>query len=280
MQRVETCEELRRLLDAYRVLSRTIGLVPTMGALHAGHVSLIKRAMEENEVVVVTDFVNPTQFNNPNDFKTYPRDLFSDAKLVESIGATLFFTPSEQEMYSTPDTRTFSFGNLDKVLEGAHRPGHFNGVAQIVSKLFELVQPTRAYFGEKDFQQLLIIQELVRQLRMVDIKIVPCPIVREADGLAMSSRNQLLSSECRRDAPVIYEAIGSLTREDLLYEPYALIKKNAIAKIESRGSLKVEYLEIVSAFTLNPIYSYVPNGTRVLTAVQAGAVRLIDNVGY
>ena len=279
MQRVETCEELRRLLDAYRVLSRTIGLVPTMGALHAGHVSLIKRAMEENEVVVVTDFVNPTQFNNPNDFKTYPRDLFSDAKLVESIGATLFFIPSEQEMYPTPDTRTFSFGNLDKVLEGAHRPGHFNGVAQIVSKLFELIQPTRAYFGEKDFQQLVIIQELVKQLRM-DIKIVPCPIVREADGLAMSSRNQLLSSECRRDAPVIYEAIGNLTREDLLYEPYALIKKNAIAKIESRGSLKVEYLEIVSAFTLNPIYSYVPNGTRVLTAVQAGAVRLIDNVGY
>ena len=216
MQRVESCEELRRLLDAYRVLSRTIGLVPTMGALHAGHVSLIKRAMAENEIVVVSDFVNPTQFNNPNDFKTYPRDLFSDAKLVESIGATLFFTPSEQEMYPTPDTRTFSFGNLDKVLEGAHRPGHFNGVAQIVSKLFELVQPTRAYFGEKDFQQLVIIKELVKQLRM-RIEIVPCPIVREADGLAMSSRNQLLSSECRRDAPVIYEAISNLKRV-LLYE--------------------------------------------------------------
>lgn len=278
MQRVESCEELRRLLDAYRVLSRTIGLVPTMGALHAGHVSLIKRAMAENEIVVVSDFVNPTQFNNPNDFKTYPRDLFSDAKLVESIGATLFFTPSEQEMYPTPDTRTFSFGNLDKVLEGAYRPGHFNGVAQIVSKLFELVQPTRAYFGEKDFQQLVIIKELVKQLRM-RIEIVPCPIVREADGLAMSSRNQLLSSECRRDAPVIYEAISNLKR-DLLYEHYGVIKDKAIAKIEARGSLKVEYLDIVSAFTLNQIYSYIPNGTRILTAVQAGAVRLIDNVGY
>lgn len=278
MQRVETCEELRHLLDAYRVLSRTIGLVPTMGALHAGHVSLIKRAMEENEVVVVTDFVNPTQFNNPNDFKTYPRDLFSDAKLVESIGATLFFTPSEQEMYPTPDTRSFSFGTLDTVLEGEHRPGHFTGVAQIVSKLFELVQPTRAYFGEKDFQQLLIIKELVKQLNF-NIEIVPCPIVREADGLAMSSRNQLLSSECRREAPAIYATLASLG-EALKTQPLEHVKKEAVAKIEANTSLHVEYLEIADATTLLPIEEYLPGKTRVLTAVQAGAVRLIDNVGY
>ncbi len=278
MQRVETCEELRHLLDAYRVLSRTIGLVPTMGALHAGHVSLIKRAMEENEVVVVTDFVNPTQFNNPNDFKTYPRDLFSDAKLVESIGATLFFTPSEQEMYPTPDTRSFSFGTLDTVLEGEHRPGHFTGVAQIVSKLFELVQPTRAYFGEKDFQQLLIIKELVKQLNF-NIEIVPCPIVREADGLAMSSRNQLLSSECRREAPAIYATLASLG-EGLKTQSLEHVKKEAVAKIEANTSLHVEYLEIADATTLLPIEEYLPGKTRVLTAVQAGAVRLIDNVGY
>ncbi len=278
MQRVETCEELRRLLDAYRVLSRTIGLVPTMGALHAGHVSLIKRAMEENEVVVVTDFVNPTQFNNPNDFKTYPRDLFSDAKLVESIGATLFFTPSEQEMYPTPDTRSFSFGTLDTVLEGEHRPGHFTGVAQIVSKLFELVQPTRAYFGEKDFQQLLIIKELVKQLNF-NIEIVPCPIVREADGLAMSSRNQLLSSECRREAPAIYATLASLG-EGLKTQSLEHVKKEAVAKIEANTSLHVEYLEIADATTLLPIEEYLPGKTRILTAVQAGAVRLIDNVGY
>lgn len=278
MQRVETCEELRHLLDAYRVLSRTIGLVPTMGALHAGHVSLIKRAMEENEVVVVTDFVNPTQFNNPNDFKTYPRDLFSDAKLVESIGATLFFTPSEQEMYPTPDTRSFSFGTLDTVLEGEHRPGHFTGVAQIVSKLFELVQPTRAYFGEKDFQQLLIIKELVKQLNF-NIEIVPCPIVREADGLAMSSRNQLLSSECRREAPAIYATLASLG-EALKTQSLEHVKKEAVAKIEANTSLHVEYLEIADATTLLPIEEYLPGKTRVLTAVQAGAVRLIDNVGY
>ena len=278
MQQVETCEELRNLLEAYRVLSRTIGLVPTMGALHAGHVSLIKRALAENDIVVVSDFVNPTQFNNPNDFRTYPRDLLSDSKLVGSIGATILFAPSEKEIYPTPDTRQFTFGNLDKVLEGAHRPGHFNGVGQIVSKLFELVQPTRAYFGEKDYQQMLIIRDLVRQLNM-KIEIVPCAIVREADGLAMSSRNQLLDSECRREVPVIYATISALG-EQLKTKPLSEVRNWAIQQIEARKPLRVEYMEFADAETLEPLNEYRPNHTRCLTAVQAGAVRLIDNIGY
>lgn len=278
MQQVETCEELRNLLETHRVLARSIGLVPTMGALHAGHVSLIKRAMEENDVVVVSDFVNPTQFNNPNDFRTYPRDLLSDGKLVESIGATIFFAPSEKEIYPTPDTRQFTFGNLDKVFEGAHRPGHFNGVGQIVSKLFELVQPTRAYFGEKDYQQMLIIRDLVRQLKL-NIEIVPCPIVREADGLAMSSRNQLLDSECRREAPIIYATLRA-SGELLKTKPLAEVREWAIQQIEAKAPLRVEYLEFADAETLQPLAEYRPEHTRCLTAVQAGAVRLIDNLGY
>jgi len=249
-----------------------------MGALHAGHVSLIKRAMEENDVVVVSDFVNPTQFNNPNDFRTYPRDLLSDGKLVESIGATIFFAPSEKEIYPTPDTRQFTFGNLDKVFEGAHRPGHFNGVGQIVSKLFELVQPTRAYFGEKDYQQMLIIKDLVRQLNL-NIEIVPCPIVREADGLAMSSRNQLLDSECRREAPIIYATLRA-SGELLKTKPLAEVREWAIQQIEAKAPLRVEYLEFADAETLQPLAEYRPEHTRCLTAVQAGAVRLIDNLGY
>ncbi len=278
MQQVETCEELRNLLETHRVLARSIGLVPTMGALHAGHVSLIKRAMEENDVVVVSDFVNPTQFNNPNDFRTYPRDLLSDGKLVESIGATIFFAPSEKEIYPTPDTRQFTFGDLDKVFEGAHRPGHFNGVGQIVSKLFELVQPTRAYFGEKDYQQMLIIRDLVRQLKL-NIEIVPCPIVREADGLAMSSRNQLLDSECRREAPIIYATLRA-SGELLKTKPLAEVREWAIQQIEAKAPLRVEYLEFADAETLQPLAEYRPEHTRCLTAVQAGAVRLIDNLGY
>ena len=278
MQQVETCEELRNLLEAYRVLSRTIGLVPTMGALHAGHVSLIKRALAENDIVVVSDFVNPTQFNNPNDFRTYPRDLLSDSKLVDSIGATILFAPSEKEIYPTPDTRQFTFGNLDKVLEGAHRPGHFNGVGQIVSKLFELVQPTRAYFGEKDYQQMLIIRDLVRQLNM-KIEIVPCAIVREADGLAMSSRNQLLDSECRREVPVIYATISALG-EQLKTKPLSEVRNWAIQQIEARQPLRVEYMEFADSETLEPLNEYRPNHTRCLTAVQAGAGRQSSQIGY
>ena len=194
MKLIQTIHELRVALDVLRKEGKTIGLVPTMGALHDGHASLVKRAVAENDVVVVSDFVNPTQFNDKNDLLKYPRTLDADCALLEACGADFVFAPSVEEIYPEPDTRQFSYAPLDTVMEGKYRPGHFNGVCQIVSKLFLIVEPTRAYFGEKDFQQLAIIREMVRKYPF-DLEIVGCPIVREADGLALSSRNARLSAE-------------------------------------------------------------------------------------
>ena len=199
MELIQTVHELRAKLDVLRKAGKTIGLVPTMGALHAGHASLVKRAVAENDVVVVSDFVNPTQFNDKNDLIKYPRTLDADCKLLESCGVTFVFAPSVEEIYPEPDTRSFSYAPLDTVMEGKFRPGHFNGVCQIVSKLFLIVEPTRAYFGEKDFQQLAIIREMVRKYPF-NLQIVGCPIVRESDGLALSSRNARLSAEQRVQA--------------------------------------------------------------------------------
>lgn len=194
MKLVQTIKELQSELDALRSEGKTIGLVPTMGALHAGHASLVKRAVAENDVVVVSDFVNPTQFNDKNDLAKYPRTLDADCELLEKVGAAFVFAPSVEEIYPEPDTRQFSYAPLDTVMEGRFRPGHFNGVCQIVSKLFMIVNPTRAYFGEKDFQQLAIIREMVKQIGFNGLEIVGCPIVREEDGLALSSRNARLSA--------------------------------------------------------------------------------------
>lgn len=199
MKLIQTIKELRTELDGLRKAGKTVGLVPTMGALHAGHASLVKRAVAENDVVVVSDFVNPTQFNDKNDLLKYPRTLEADCKLLEACGASYVFAPSVEEIYPEPDTRQFSYAPLDTVMEGKYRPGHFNGVCQIVSKLFLIVEPTRAYFGEKDFQQLAIIREMVRKYPF-DLQIVGCPIVREADGLALSSRNARLSDVQREQA--------------------------------------------------------------------------------
>ena len=199
MKLIQTINELRAELDVLRREGKTIGLVPTMGALHAGHASLVKRAVAENDVVVVSDFVNPTQFNDKNDLLKYPRTLDADCKLLEACGAAFVFAPSVEEIYPEPDTRQFSYAPLDTVMEGKYRPGHFNGVCQIVSKLFLIVEPTRAYFGEKDFQQLAIIREMVRKYPF-NLEIVGCPIVRESDGLALSSRNARLSAEQRVQA--------------------------------------------------------------------------------
>ena len=206
MKVVSTIAELKNLLDDFRAEGKGIGFVPTMGALHNGHASLVKRSVSENDVTVVSVFVNPTQFNDKNDLKNYPRTLDADCALLENVGATVVFAPSVEEMYPTEDTREFSFAPLDTVMEGACRPGHFNGVAQIVSKLFYAVEPHKAYFGEKDFQQLAIIREMVRQLAF-DIEIVGCPIVREEDGLAMSSRNTRLSAEERQQALQISQTL-------------------------------------------------------------------------
>ena len=199
MKVIHTIEDLQAGLSVLKAQGKKVGLVPTMGALHAGHASLVKRSVNENDVTVVSVFVNPTQFNDKNDLVKYPRTLEADCKLLEDCGATLVFAPSVEEMYPEPDTRQFGYAPLDTVMEGAFRPGHFNGVCQIVSKLFDAVKPHRAYFGEKDFQQLAIIREMVRQMKF-DLEIVGCPIVREEDGLALSSRNARLSSDERENA--------------------------------------------------------------------------------
>lgn len=196
MEIVKTIKALNEKLFSARNSGKSIGLVPTMGALHAGHASLIRRSVSENDITVVSDFVNPTQFNDQNDLLRYPRTFEADCQLVEAIGADYIFYPSVEEMYPEADTRTFSYPPIDSVMEGPRRPGHFNGVCQIVSKLFYAVNPDRAYFGEKDFQQIAVIKAMVADLK-IPVTICPCPIVREADGLALSSRNALLSADER-----------------------------------------------------------------------------------
>ena len=254
-----------------------VGFVPTMGALHAGHRSLVERARKENDTVVVSVFVNPTQFNDKNDLKNYPRTPEADCAVLEAAGADIVFMPSVEDIYPEPDTRIFDFGLVDKVMEGATRPGHFNGVAQVVSRLFDLVKPARAYFGEKDFQQIAVIKAMVAQLN-IDIEIVECAIVRGEDGLALSSRNELLSPEHRKAAPHIYatlrqcsERMATMTPEELT----ALV----IATIDSNPLLKTIYFEAVDAKTMQRVERW-SDSERIqgCCAVQAGNVRLIDNI--
>ena len=279
MKIIDTIKDLRLLLDESRAAGKSVGLVPTMGALHAGHASLVERAVKENDVVVVSVFVNPTQFNDKNDLKNYPRTLDADCALLERIGATVAFAPSVEEMYPEEDTRQFSFAPLDTVMEGACRPGHFNGVAQIVSKLFYAVEPDRAYFGEKDFQQLAIIREMVRQLG-IELEIVGCPIVREEDGLAMSSRNTLLSEDERERA---------LTISSTLFASADFAKINTLAAtkafvedmINDTPGLELEYYQIVDGNTLQEIGEWSDSDYVVgCIALFCGNVRLIDNIKY
>lgn len=279
MKIIDTIKDLRLLLDESRAAGKSVGLVPTMGALHAGHASLVGRAVKENDVVVVSVFVNPTQFNDKNDLKNYPRTLDADCALLERIGATVAFAPSVEEMYPEEDTRQFSFAPLDTVMEGACRPGHFNGVAQIVSKLFYAVEPDRAYFGEKDFQQLAIIREMVRQLGM-GLEIVGCPIVREEDGLAMSSRNTLLSEDERERA---------LTISSTLFASVDFAKVNTLAAtkafvedmINDTPGLELEYYQIVDGNTLQEIGEWSGSDYVVgCIALFCGNIRLIDNIKY
>lgn len=279
MKVINTIKELKTLLGECRAAGKSIGLVPTMGALHAGHASLVDRAVMENDVVVVSIFVNPTQFNDKNDLKNYPRTLEADCALLEKIGAAVAFAPEVEEMYPTEDTRRFSFAPLDTVMEGACRPGHFNGVAQIVSKLFYAVEPDRAYFGEKDFQQLAIIREMVRQLAL-PLEIVGCPIVRETDGLAMSSRNTLLSADERERA---------LTISSALFASVDFAKVNTLEAtkdfvediINDTPSLELEYYRIVDGNTLQEIEEWSDSDYVVgCIALFCGNVRLIDNIKY
>ena len=257
--------------------SAGIGFVPTMGALHAGHRSLVEKARRECKTVVVSVFVNPTQFNDKNDLRNYPRTPEADAAILEAAGADYVLMPSVEEIYPEPDTREFDFGQVDKVMEGATRPGHFNGVAQVVSRLFSIVEPKKAYFGEKDFQQIAVIKAMVEQLGL-DVEIVECPIIRDVDGLALSSRNTLLTAEYRAAAPHIYEVISQCAAKSKELTP-AELTKWVVEQVEADGLLKVIYFQAVDATSLQQITSW-DESPRIqgCIAVQAGEIRLIDNI--
>jgi pantoate--beta-alanine ligase len=279
MKVFSTIADLKAEVAAQKAAGKTIGLVPTMGALHAGHASLVKKCAAENDVAVVSVFVNPTQFNDKNDLKNYPRTLEKDAELLQSVGCNLIFAPSEDEIYPEPDTRVFDFTPLDKVMEGKYRPGHFNGVAQIVSKLFDIVTPDRAYFGEKDFQQLAIIREMVKQLGLA-LEIIACPIVREADGLALSSRNARLSDSQRKKAVTISKVLFE-SRNFAPSKSIAELTDWVVDNINAESELRVEYFEIVDGNTLQAVSDW--NQTDYIVGcitVFCGEVRLIDNIRY
>ena len=279
MKVIHTIEDLQAGLSVLKAQGKKVGLVPTMGALHAGHASLVKRSVNENDVTVVSVFVNPTQFNDKNDLVKYPRTLEADCKLLEDCGATLVFAPSVEEMYPEPDTRQFGYAPLDTVMEGAFRPGHFNGVCQIVSKLFDAVKPHRAYFGEKDFQQLAIIREMVRQMKF-DLEIVGCPIVREEDGLALSSRNARLSSDERENALNISRTLFK-SRNFAATHTVSETQKMVEDAIEAAPGLRLEYFEIVDGNTLQKINDWENTSYAVgCITVFCGEVRLIDNIKY
>ena len=279
MKVIHTIKDLQAELSVLKAPGKKVGLVPTMGALHAGHASLVKRSVNENEVTVVSVFVNPTQFNDKNDLVKYPRTLDADCKLLEACGATYTFAPSVEEMYPEPDTRQFSYAPLDTVMEGAFRPGHFNGVCQIVSKLFEVVKPHRAYFGEKDFQQLAIIREMVRQMQF-DLEIVGCPIVREEDGLALSSRNARLSAEERENALKISQTLFK-SRTFAATHTVSETQKFVEDAIAAAPGLRLEYFEIVDGNTLQKVGNWDQTSYAVgCITVFCGDVRLIDNIKY
>ena len=279
MKIVNNIKDLKGYLAEEKQNNKQIGFVPTMGALHEGHLSLVKRCVEENDVCVVSIFVNPTQFNDKHDLETYPRTLDKDCALLEPTGCKYVFAPSVEEMYPEPDTRTFDFGTVSAVMEGARRPGHFNGVAQIVSKLFYAVEPDNSYFGEKDFQQIAVIRAMVNQLN-IPVKINACPILREADGLALSSRNVRLTPEQRQKAPLIARTL----KESTNFAPEKSVQEvidYVVNTINADPVMRVEYYEIVDGNTMESIQSWSDTTYPVgCITVYCGEVRLIDNIKY
>lgn len=278
MQQFTTASDLEKYLGELRREGRSIGFVPTMGALHAGHRALVERSVQENDATVCSIFVNPTQFNNPDDLTHYPRTLSSDLEQLQAAGAQAVYTPRVAEMY--PDglaTRPIDLGLLGKVMEAAHRPGHFDGVVTIVRRLFEQIKPNRAYFGTKDYQQLLVIKKLVETERM-EVDIRSCETVRDADGLAKSSRNARLAPDQRIAALAIYRALSGLAADAVQYSiPTAL--QRARTQIESTPGLQLEYLELADAKTLEPIeHGADLSRARAFAACHCGPVRLIDNM--
>ncbi len=281
MRIFEKVVDLQNELFEVRRQGKTVGLVPTMGALHDGHASLVRQSVQQNDVTVVSVFLNPTQFNDKGDLDRYPRTLDADCKLVEACGADYVFAPSVSEMYPTPDTRHFEFPPQSTVMEGAKRPGHFNGVCQVVSRLFYITRPNRAYFGEKDWQQIAVVKRLVGFINM-NIEIVECPIVRDEDGLAKSSRNSLLSADERAIAPNIYKVLKSSTNEAEKMSVQQLHDK-VVADINAIEGLEVEYFDIVDGNTLLPVQSWddTPYVVGCIT-VYCGKtpIRLIDHIKY
>ena len=275
--------DLQNELFAARKGGKEIGLVPTMGALHEGHASLVKRSVKENDITVVSVFLNPTQFNDQGDLDRYPRTLEADCKLLEDCGASYCFAPSVDDMYPTPDERHFEFPPVSTVMEGAKRPGHFNGVCQVVSRLFYIVRPNRAYFGEKDWQQIAVVKQLVKFIGMSDsLKIVECPIIRDEDGLAKSSRNSLLSKDERAIAPAIFKAL----KESVEYAKSHTIKEThdkVVSDINAVDGLEVEYFEIVDGNTLQDVANW-DNTSYVVGCITVYCgktpIRLIDHIKY
>ena len=279
MKIVNSIKELKAYLAEEKRNNKQVGFVPTMGALHDGHLSLVKCCVENSDVCVVSIFVNPTQFNDKHDLETYPRTLEKDCSLLEPVGCDYVFAPSVEEMYPEPDTRVFDFGLVSAVMEGARRPGHFNGVAQIVSKLFYAVEPDNAYFGEKDFQQIAVIRAMVEQLN-IPVNIVACPILREEDGLAMSSRNVRLTPEQRQKAPLIARTL----KESTTFAPEKSVQEVidfVINTINADPVMRVEYYEIVDGYTLKSIQNWSDTTYPIgCITVYCGEVRLIDNMKY
>lgn len=279
MKKITTIAELKEVIALARQNGGKIGLVPTMGALHAGHISLVEQCVKENDVCVVSVFVNPTQFNDKNDLERYPRTLEADATLLEQAGCAVMFAPEVKEMYPELDMRVFSFAPLDQVMEGPARPGHFNGVAQIVSKLFYAVEPDRAYFGEKDFQQVAIIRLMVAQLGL-PVEIVSCPICREESGLALSSRNTLLTPEERQKAVLISQTLFA-SKQWMEKQTLPEVKQAVIDALSADPVFKLEYFEIVDGDTLQSLNAWEDADYVVgCITIYCGKIRLIDNIVY
>lgn len=279
MEVISKISQLRERLSQLRNEGKSIGLVPTMGALHEGHASLVRRSVKENDVTVVSVFLNPTQFNDPKDLERYPRTLEADCRLLDECGADIAFAPSVKEIYPEPDTRQFSYPPTDSVMEGAMRPGHFNGVCQIVSKLLSYVEPDRAYFGEKDYQQIAVIRRMVDDLGF-KLQIVPCPVVRQSDGLALSSRNTLLSDEERVTAANIYRILDKSRSLGLTVQE---THNYVVGEINSIPGLTVQYFSIVDGDSLADVTSWdeAPSVVGCIT-VFCGTkpIRLIDHIRY
>lgn len=279
MELYNTVNQLQQELKPLREKGLKIGFVPTMGALHSGHLSLVKQCVADNDICVVSVFVNPTQFNNLEDLEKYPRNIEKDSLFLAEAGVDFVFAPTEKEIYPEPDTRQFDFGQLDKVMEGKYRPGHFNGVAQVVSRLFDIVKPDNAYFGEKDFQQLAVIRAMVKQLNL-DVNIVPMPIVRESSGLALSSRNERLSNS-QKDLAVNISVTLIESKDWMKSLSVEEVTNKVVNNINSFDGLDVEYFEIVDGDTLQPIQEWSDSNYVVgCITVFCGEVRLIDNIIY